>query len=1286
MQQFLLRDNGDRLKIVLIRAEEAASFEYSLFGRWQRAVKLAPLLGGTVLASEPVRALEPIRFGEDFELDLRAYELRRSGRALKLERIPMEVLVLLVECRGQLVTRHQIIERVWGKDVFLDADNSINAAIRKIRLALKDDPEHPRFVVTVTGKGYRFVAPLQEEPPTAVATEPSSAQSGGVLGTKVSHYRLLQILGGGGMGIVYKAEDLKLGRQVALKLLPEELASDPVAFQRLQREARAASSLDHPNICSIYQLGEHKGKPFIVMQLLEGQTLREWIENRDASTCVRQLFDLATQIVHGLEAAHEKGIIHRDIKPANIFITNRGQAKILDFGIAKFVDAAESEAGSNTICSTSVDGACGRSADSHLTQTAISVGTPSYLSPEQIRREKLDARTDLFSFGLVLYEMATGRQAYSGKTVADIHHAVLNVPPAPAREINPELPPELERIIGKSLEKDRDRRYQTATALKADLVELIDRPKRVSAHRVKVLKWIAAALVVVAVALFSINFSRIRARLSRERTPTESVEQVKPRASVAVMGFKNLSGSDDKAWIASALSEMVAAELAAGQELRVVSSEDVARTKLELSLPVTESYSQETLKRIRNHLNSDIVVLGSYLDLGKDAEGKLRIDLQLQDARTGETLGVVSRAGTEANLAELVSDGGSNLRQKLGMSDVSAGDARHVIASVPSNPEAARLYVEGLQKLQAYDALAARNILEKAIALDPKHALSHSALAESYSDLGYQAKAEEEAKEAFDLSTDLSREERLSIEGRYRELSHDLPSAIEIYRTLRNFFPDEINYALRLATAQTSATLGNDALQTISLMRKLPSPINDDARIDIAESSAAEAVSDFRRGLEAASRAVTKAEVQGSYLLLATAKVREARSSFETVDLGRALACYVKARELWTKGGNARGATAALHGIAAIQRDEGDFVASRKSFEEALSEFRRIGAMRDLGSCTHNFGVLLYYQGNLAEAKKQFEDALRIQRELHDQRAVASDLDDTGNVLESLGDLAGAERDKEEALQIFRLLHNRYGESVTVLNLGEVFLAEGRLSSAKERFDQAMAISKEIGAKRNIGYCLLGLAAVAMAQDRLAEARAKAEESISLRSESRDEATISESRIRLAEIALEQGQAGEAESVARLASQALDKQKSVASGAQAYAVLARAFSVQGKIQDAHNAAVRALSLSQTSGDSLARFDAMLAAGSVQAQMGQVEEAGKSIQPMLAESTRQGFLGYELQARLSLGELKLKSGKTTAGRVTLQQVQKDAADKGFFLISRKASAALSDLSHQSTSGR
>jgi serine/threonine protein kinase/Tol biopolymer transport system component len=422
----------------------------------------------------------PVKFADDLELDWRAYELRRSGQPIRLSRIPMELLFLLVERRGELVTRDEIVARIWGKDVFLDTDNSINAAVRKLRQVLDDDPEHPRYLQTVTRMGYRFIAPVLEvSPPEAspATVEEKAPEAGNLVGKKVSHYRVLQVLGGGGMGVVYKAEDLKLGRKVAIKFLPVELASDPNSFERLEREARAASALEHPNICPIYELGEHEGQPFIVMQLLEGQTLQERIETASQQKKplpTSEMLDLALQIAAGLEAAHTKGIIHRDVKPANIFITKPSEVKILDFGLAKMIeeDLPQETRDHAALSENAAVAPTEALANLRLTRTGTTVGTAHYMSPEQVRGEALDPRTDMFSFGLVLYEMATGQRAFPGNTVVLVHDAILHREVLPARQANPELPPGLEQIIGKALEKDRSLRYQRADDLRADLQRL----------------------------------------------------------------------------------------------------------------------------------------------------------------------------------------------------------------------------------------------------------------------------------------------------------------------------------------------------------------------------------------------------------------------------------------------------------------------------------------------------------------------------------------------------------------------------------------------------------------------------------------------------------------------------------------------------------------------------------------------------------------------------------------------------------------------------------------------
>ena len=458
----------------------------------------------------PDQSRKVLRF-DAFELDLRTRELRHEGRSTGLPEQSIRILALLLERPGDVVLREEIRKELWPNDTVVEFDHSINAATKRLRQALGDAADDPRYIETLARRGYRWKVPVEcVETPREVDAAPAKSApptsigiDGNLIGNRVLHYRVIAPLGGGGMGVVYRAEDLKLGRPVALKFLPDELASDPVALKRLKHEARAASALNHPNICTIYAVEEYGGKPFIAMELLEGQTLRELIAEQGPSqggdadkARVQTILNIGVQVAKALEAAHEKSIIHRDIKPANIFVTAHGQVKILDFGLAKLQQSGTLDEPPPTPSEQTQ----GKEYASHLTltRTGIKVGTAGYMSPEQVRGEQLDGRSDLFSFGLVLYEMATGRQAFSGATAVAVHDAILHTTPVDVRELSPETPARLAAIIHKALEKDREQRYKTASELGVDLEDLRNAVQP-SSHALRWSLGVVAALIVLAV-------------------------------------------------------------------------------------------------------------------------------------------------------------------------------------------------------------------------------------------------------------------------------------------------------------------------------------------------------------------------------------------------------------------------------------------------------------------------------------------------------------------------------------------------------------------------------------------------------------------------------------------------------------------------------------------------------------------------------------------------------------------------------------------------------------------
>jgi eukaryotic-like serine/threonine-protein kinase len=748
----------------------------------------------------PVR----VRFG-DFELDLRTGELHQGEGTIPLQQQPFQVLLMLVERGGEIATREEIRKKLWPNDTVVEFDQSINAVIKKLRKALGDTVEEPKYIKTLARLGYRLMVPV--EPADAAgkfsrfgrssdiydSALRSKRPASSLTGKTVSHYRVLEIVGGGGMGVVYRAEDLKLGRAVALKFLPEELGDDPKALERFEREARAASALDHPNICSIYEFGEHEGQPFIVMQLLEGGTLRDRLASAASEVSaenafsVHQLVDVAVQIATGLEAAHERGIIHRDIKPANIFLTNRGLVKILDFGVAKLMESGEhphvAPEQQDSAASVSIfDGAVDAR---NATRTEMAMGTTGYMSPEQARGDRLDARTDLFSFGLVLYEMATGKRAFGGDTAAVVRDAVLNSAPVPLRDLNSMLPATLVATIDKALEKDRELRYQSAAQMRTDLLttqgrRTAQKSRQPSGSR----RWrLTAAAVIFVVMAVGIGLWVGRVWKS------SNAPKLTDKDTIVLADFDNTTGD---AVFDETLKHGLSVLLRQSPFLQVVSERKVNQTLKLMGRQAGDSLTPEVAREVCQRAGSKAILTGSIAGLGS----QYVIGLKAVNCDTGEVLAEAQEqaAGKEAVLKALDAAAVS-LRSKLGesLSSVEKYATPLEQATTPSL-EALKALGLGTKTLYAKGDTAALPFFKRAVELDPNFARAYYSMALAYRNLNQGGLAAENARKAYALRDRVSEQERFAIEAYYYEhVTGELEKAAEAAEFLQKDYPKDVS-------------------------------------------------------------------------------------------------------------------------------------------------------------------------------------------------------------------------------------------------------------------------------------------------------------------------------------------------------------------------------------------------------------------------------------------------------------------------------------------------------------
>jgi serine/threonine protein kinase/tetratricopeptide (TPR) repeat protein len=1123
-----------------------------------------------------------------------------------------------------------------------------------------------------------------------------------MIGRRVGAYEIVRPIGQGGMAVVYLAvrADDAYRKEVAVKLVRSGVDNAEVLI-RFRNERQTLASLDHPNVVRLIDGGmTAEGVPYLVMDHVEGVPIDEHCDTHQLST--EQRLRLFCTVCGAVQYAHEKLVVHRDLKPSNILVTADGVPKLLDFGISKVLipDASLSS--------------------SFLTQTGTRRMTPAYASPEQVRGKAATPASDIYSLGVVLYELLTGHRPYklTEHTREELEQAICGQEPeSPStavdrvetetssdgttvsktpelvslpREGEPErlrrrLRGDLDKIVLMSLLKEPQTRYRSVSEFSEDIQRHLDhlpikaRPRTLAyrmskfAQRRKTeLMATGLLLSVVSTAAFVVWEERRAAERAQAQLTTQ---QVKGRPSIAVLGFKNSSGLAETEWLSTALSEMLTAELSVGGAIRMIPAENVAEAKIDPSTWEAGNVSREQLQHVYQALGSDYVVFGSYQDVGGSSRN-IRIDLRLQNVLGGSVPSLVIEGGADTDLFEVVEKLGAQLRQKMGLSLASPAELAMARSALPSNPDAARYYAGGLAKLRRLEALAARADLEKAISLDPDFALAHSALSDAWSTLGFDENAKQEAQRAFDLSGSLSRERRLWIEAHYRETMHEWDRASQIYSALLEFFPDNVDYGLRVATAQTKAGQMKEAQATIDRLRALPSPLRDDPRIDLKDVKA----SSGSRGKESLLRAIAKLHASGDGVLLARALILRSDGERNEGDSAAALADLKQARDLFQAAGDKNGMALVMSSIAGVYWMHGDRTESQKAAEASISLYRETGDKEGIARGLSVLALALMDQGDLASAEKNLTEALAICREIRFKLGELNVLNNLSDVLADEGELEKARGMEEEVLAMYRQANDPGGVAMASDNIAEVLFWEGDLPGAERLCRRGLKASDPRSYTVFDAGLFATLGEIQLVEGKLKDAKHSIERSKAIDKKlvlAKEEAS---NQLLLARLALEEEHPVDAEQLARQAEQTFGTVKAPHLVKYANARLAQSLAQQGKIEQARKVLSGVLPLPEKSMGPDVRLPLTLAAAGTlvltggESQPADLNQAKQLAAAVLTYSNKRGYVGYSYEARLRLAQIEMASCNSDAAE-QLATLEQEAHAKGYGLIALSAARSI-----------
>jgi tetratricopeptide (TPR) repeat protein len=912
-------------------------------------------------------------------------------------------------------------------------------------------------------------------------------------------------------------------------------------------------------VCRVYDLGEHENTLFLTMQLLAGETLADRIRSQKRLP-VAEALPIARQIAAAIDAAHRVGVVHRDLKPGNVMLLPPGadggapHVVVTDFGLARVQNDDPRH---------------------DLTLSGEVAGSPAYMAPEQVEGTEVGPLADIYAFGIILFEMVTGKRPFEGPgTISTASRRLVHPPPSP-RSYVPSLDLRWERAILQCLARDPQQRFLSAGAAIAALSGPAPRKGR------------GNLLALGAAGALAIGVVAGGAIVAMRGHHTAAAAGEGRARSVAVIGFKNLAARPDAVWISPALTEMLATELAGA--LRAVPGQDVARARVELGIADADAFNRPTLEKIHANLGADVVIAGSYLTFGGD-QSKLRLDMRVQDARSGETIATISEQGTTTELPDLVERAGGKLRAALGLAAASPSDHDQIKSALPANPEAARLYAEGVDKLHRLELVGARDLLEQAAKLEPDHPIVRAALAEVWAELGYDGRAREQAKLALDHAERLSPAGKLVVEARYHLAAKEWDPAIEAFRRLVAASPDDRDAVLQLAHAQVLAQRSKDALATLAQLH------GDDPRGDLEAARAYSLASDLPAQRDAAARAAARADKAGATLLAARARLEQASALLALGDHDQALSLIDRAESTFKLAREMRGVAFATHQRALVYYQQGKFDQGDELEAKAVSFLREVGSVQPLARSLLNLGVMAARRADSKLAVSRFNEAIEVARSADDRWTLALALSGLGDTERLDGDLEEAKKHEAEALDHARATASKRAEGYIVQTLAQIALAQADLGEAETRANDALALAQAVGEPHLLATTEVELGRIKREAGDLVAAREHLEKARAAHAKANELVEVAIVDTELAELELAEGHAPAAVDYAQHAAGALDKAPDEL--AHALAVLARAQLAEGKPADAKATVARAVEAGKTAYPD-GRIEAALAVAAIE---------------------------------------------------------------------------------------